>query len=134
MSPKYPVYVFDNDESSFREFAYPSDLLYCEKPDVLDGQYKGWDSAGRYFDLVWDESADTARINFPKGQSLQNSLNQFIKHVSKYESACEKHGISFSGHGNKGRDPGQICGTAKLHRVIKEIQRNHPNILNGDSE
>jgi len=90
MSPKYPVYVFDNDESSFREFAYPNDLLFFEKPDVLDGQYKGWDSEGRYFDLVWDESADDARINFPNDQSLQNPLNQFIKHVSMYESVCEK--------------------------------------------
>jgi hypothetical protein len=49
MEVSYPIYLLERDDFSFREFTCLRHLEFCEKDDVLEGLYEGWDSNCRHF-------------------------------------------------------------------------------------
>ena len=110
-----PIYIFERDDLSFRKFDEFSDVYFCEKIDVLESLYEGWDSTGRHLAVVWDELADC-----PALREGEENLSGFIDSINAYSDACKVAGISFSEkHGKK---KNELCDPSELRRCVESIE------------
>lgn len=71
-SVKYPILVRALDDRSLRFVHNPSreELGWYERVDIDDGLYDGWDSAGAYFKLRWDEQSRLPSTEIVKPHDL----------------------------------------------------------------
>jgi hypothetical protein len=92
MEVTYPIYVLERDDFSFREFTRADDLDFCERHDVLDGLYEGWDSRGCHIAVHWDEIRDlpTALVDDENGAGV------FAVAIERYAELCDNQGVKFN--------------------------------------
>jgi hypothetical protein len=116
MEVTYPIYVLERDDFSFREFKSPEQLAFCERVDVLDRLYDGWDSMGRHFTIDWDDCRDEPTVRAAE----ETSLNAFSGAVERYaELYPGDQTLSGSYRGSNYYD---LCDPGYLRSQLKTMQ------------
>jgi hypothetical protein len=115
MELTYPIYVLERDDFSFREFTCTDDLDFCERDDVLDGLYEGWDSQGCHIAIHWDENRDlpTALVE------QENAAGKFAIAIERYADLCDKQGVKFDTR--KKASKTKLCDPSYLRARLGQI-------------
>jgi hypothetical protein len=85
VNPVYPLFVLELDDHSFREVTEASGLDWCERIDIEDGLFEGWDSSGRHFSLEWDQVQNRPSVtleNDPNVEGLCEAVEQYVKRIA----------------------------------------------------
>lgn len=83
MHIQYPLFILEKDDLSMRIILEPKDLNWYEKIDIDEGLYNGWDIKGYPFNLVWDESQSSPKIEItrehPEIDQLCNAIKDYAR-------------------------------------------------------
>jgi hypothetical protein len=117
MEIRFPIYVLERDDFSFREFSCLRHVDFFEKDDVLGGLYEGWDSSGRHLNIHWDDDRDTATVLVDE----HRSVGAFSDAVERYAEICQRHGLKFDGGGTVGYT--RLCDPTYLRLRLSQIRQ-----------
>ena len=115
MEVTYPIYVLERDDFSFREFTRTDDLDFCERDDVLDGLYEGWDSQGCHIAIDWDENRDLPMALIEQ----ENAAGEFAIAIERYADLCDKQGVKFDTR--KKASKTKLCDPSYLRAPLGQI-------------
>jgi hypothetical protein len=117
MKVTYPIYVLERDDFSFREFTCSEDLLFCEREDVLEGLYDGWDSCGRHIAIHWDDGRDipTALVD------QENSVGAFTEAVERYAERYDPQSLGFGARKKTANEA--LCDALYLRVRLGQIRQ-----------
>ena len=109
--PIYPVFVLIWDEQTFMQVNDDAGLSYFEEPDLCEGPYRTWDSAGQEYVLQWDTMDHRPRLVLEREYGVES----FRSAVAKYAKALLMSG--------RRSIPNRRCDPADLAERIAAMQR-----------
>src|SRR5262249_16187641 len=116
MDARFPVFILESDDFSFREFQSADELQFCEEPDIVDGLYTGWDSRGRRLSILWDKASRRAVAVAEEETSLESCAAA----VETYAQRCEEAGIRFPPRPR--RSAASLCDPEVMRERIAELR------------
>lgn len=68
MLPEFPLFILTKDEMSIHMVNSSKELSFCERIDIEEGLYEGWDVKGHPIKILWDSKYG------PKAKNIQESI------------------------------------------------------------